>query len=485
MTFQFKIILVLLVVIICNVTFVLLSYLCLENNVPERPGIMIPTTPRLGNIANIMSNDVTILGSTPSLVNNPIGGKHSSTTTISGSSSSSSSSSSSTVSVWLAGIILDAIKIQPHIWESLIRLNCQHNIGIHIIAKYNTEEATQVRNDYVHSFKYEDKTNGYEHERKHKHKQCAPFIIYDQGDNQNIESDIPLKNNEIRIESNNDGKVSNKGSSSSSSSSSSNRIDRLSHLRDFQRNILHKEIFVNKEKQDGDIDEGVIILADLDLYQFPSIKRIINQIQRLRIDKVYPHDAVCAMGTTINFGSQIGGNEIRKKKKKLIRIPFYYDTFATVFLPDTFSHPLSRRLISHNYPNEDPKLVRSNDQVYGNFTQAHIWNYFMEKGKELLDNGSSSSSTHTRSGNVPVKSCFGGMAMYKSSVYFNMRCQYELKREIINQQRMNDTSIMKYASSKEERPCEHVVFHDCLSGILPTFAIAVNPLLQTLWRRDT
>ena len=118
-------------------------------------------------------------------------------------------------------------------------------------------------------------------------------------------------------------------------------------------------------------------------------------------------------------------------------------------------------------------MVRSNDQIKGNFTQAHIWKYLTNKGKL------------SETGNVPVRSCFGGITAYRSIVYLNEECQYGLDKDFIEDQKYNNTSIMRYATNKEERPCEHVVFHDCLRRKVPKFDIAVNPHLITFWQRDT
>ncbi len=317
--------------------------------------------------------------------------------------------------VWLAGIILDTSRIQERVWKSIVHLNCQHNVGIHIVAKLNVEKGLKMRDSVCKSFEY-------------SRSQCAPFIIHQQDDQL----------------------------FASSREAVDNRIDRISILRDHQRNSLMKEAFSNDTVR----HHGGIILADLDLFKFPPVELIVDQIELLK-GSSYPHDAICAIGTTLHF---------EKKGKPL---PFYYDTYSTVFLPDTFSHPLSRRLIPHLYLGEDPRLVRSNDQVDGNFTQADIWKYFVEKGKQ-----------HRRTGNVPVRSCFGGFTIYRSKVYFEEGCQYKLNKDIIEEAPTQGKTILRYASSKEKRPCEHIVFHDCLVQEQSKFNIAVNPNLVTLWQRD-
>ena len=77
------------------------------------------------------------------------------------------------------------------------------------------------------------------------------------------------------------------------------------------------------------------------------------------------------------------------------------------------------------------------------------------------------------------------MSIYKAKTYFNSNCKYELDRDIIRSVELNrnDTkSLMRYASKKEERPCEHVVFHDCLQKHDDHFDIAINPKLLAYWK---
>lgn len=393
LSYHAKICLLLSLAIIFNISFTLLSYLYLEDDVPDRPGVLIPLV--YDKVSEGEKVDFEFSNSS-SIVDN-----HSSTTVI-----------------WLAGIILDTMKIHPNIWDSVIHLNCKYDIGIHMITEANVVEGEKKRDElYKKYYSFE-------------HTKCAPFIIMDQNNSSFT--------NGGRLEI--------------------NRIDRISKLRDYQRRFLQQNALKNN------LDKGVIILMDLDLYELPSIELIYNHTQEMK-DTSYQYDAVCAIGTTVNFGRAAGN-----KKRKIV--PFYYDTYATVFLPDTFSHPLSRRLIPHFFQGEDPQMVRSNDQMNGSFTQSDIWKYFANQGKKM------------KTGKVPVKSCFGGMTIYKASVYFNRGCKYTLSKEVIEKQRNNQTSIMRYANNKEQRPCEHVVLHDCLSSKVPEFEMAVGSDMMTIWKRD-
>lgn len=240
-----------------------------------------------------------------------------------------------------------------------------------------------------------------------------------------------------------------------------NRIDRISILRDVQRMLLHDKYSNNLKKNDslvsfdtrrarggshddneggnnGGSNRGVVILADLDLFELPKVDLLMDQAHQLLMaqqnkgelqlqqkhqksqqpSSSYPHDAICASGVTMNLS--------KKKKQKS-----YYDTFATVFYPDTFSHPLKRRLRSNNYyPNENPNLVRSNHNQNGNFTQRHMYNYIKEEGKK------------SDTGNVRVTSCFGGLAMYKANVYFQSKCRYRLDRDYVNALLVEEAAVV-------------------------------------------
>lgn len=314
-----------------------------------------------------------------------------------------------TTSIWLAGIVLDGSQIKSIVWDAILELNCYHNIGIHIITKESAEEAL-----HLYSIKV-----------KAENKQCAPVKIQ----NQNVFSKRYLEI--IRT--------------------SRKRIDRISALRDAHRELLREEFLYS---------EGIVLLADLDLEILPKTSIVMDQISKvkgngpvMRRNDEYEHDAICANGSGIS----------KPRKGKIVGK--YYDTFATVFWPDTFALPLKNRASKVLYEGEDPKLVRSDDAKHGKFTQQHMFNYFKNEGIK------------TNTGNVRVTSCFGGLAIYKSKPYFEEKCNYQLNN-------IDSSKIMRYASKKERRPCEHVVFHDCLRNNVDGFNIAVNPNMISYWKRN-
>lgn len=201
-------------------------------------------------------------------------------------------------------------------------------------------------------------------------------------------------------------------------------------------------------------------MSDFDLWKISTSENIIKNVNRiLQIPSRFPQDVICANGMTLHAPKVNGDTPLR----------LYYDTFATVFLPDTFSFPLRDRYFGKSYPGEDLNMIRSEDWR-GKVSQMFFHQWFIQQGYA------------SESGIVRVRSCFGGIGIYRANVYFEEKCQYAL-REDINKLKSNHSSIMRYAN-KEERPCEHVVFHECLRNHVDNFDIGVDPRMISFWRQD-
>ena len=168
-------------------------------------------------------------------------------------------------------------------------------------------------------------------------------------------------------------------------------------------------------------------------------------------------DAICASGVMEN----LIGNETTRR---------YYDTYATVLNKDTFLMKLENRLIPRVYEGENVHLVRTDEkEPMPQFLIAEIFRHYAK---------------NTRSGAVRVRSCFGGFTLYRAKYYLREDCKYQLDEETIEKGRNDSSSIMRYASAVTERPCEHVVLHDCLHkdrGDGTDFRIAVHPKMRTRW----
>jgi hypothetical protein len=215
-----------------------------------------------------------------------------------------------------------------------------------------------------------------------------------------------------------------------------NRIDRIAYLRDVQRDTLRRQ-FIDNSTEKIDMKRSAVIVMDLDLYQIPSNAEIVREV-RLLMEDQDGADVICAAGIMFRpFG--------------------YYDVFATVLNPSSFAYPLNGRLVNEYRKEDDKTRVRSNN-VYGAFTQLDLLADFEEKA---------SMSTKEY---VPVRSCFGGMAVYRASTWFLTSCKYN----------SDSSGLMEFANAADGRPCEHVVFHECLSEHDLSTIIAVKPSLQPL-----
>jgi len=290
--------------------------------------------------------------------------------------------------VYLVGLVRDASFISTDLFHKLVELNCKHGFGIHVVAESGKEHAIA---------RYQERQSQYSRKLDDT---CAPFVIIDEPD------------------------------SLSKTSNHLDRVGRIAHLRDFQRDRL--QLAFNGRATDSD----VVILVDFDLFSIPSVDTITQEACNMihRSD----HDVVCAAG--------------------LMHRPYgYYDTFATILKPDTFVYPMRGRLMGSRR-GENLALVRSDD-LFGTVTQEHILAYFENKKYQ------------TSHGAVPVKSCFGGMAFYRASKWFNPKCCYSMSTE----------QTKEYANKSDGRPCEHVVFHLCLSNNDASTEIVVQPKLRTLW----
>lgn len=69
-------------------------------------------------------------------------------------------------------------------------------------------------------------------------------------------------------------------------------------------------------------------------------------------------------------------------------------------------------------------------------------------------------------GVYPLRSCFGGLAVYKPSLYLNQQCNYDTFPEPLD----------RYAGS-DGRVCEHLVLHECLHHFHPHLAVGILPNL--------
>lgn len=222
-------------------------------------------------------------------------------------------------------------------------------------------------------------------------------------------------------------------------SSRNGRIRRIQLVRDYQRRRI--QTLFGFVRHDGSLDldnkDVRIVLADLDINAFPSSDQVVQNAKTMTVH------GLCAAG-------------IMKEKRDTFS---YYDTFATILLPNTFVYPIRGRLREEARPEEDSNLI-----VGKSFSAQDLYQWFQNHG----GNGGNGAATP-----VQVKSCFGGLTIYQASIWLNdQKCSYENDEPKINE---------KYANKYDSKPCEHVVLHNCLHSKMSDFTLAVQPDMTTLW----
>jgi hypothetical protein len=333
---------------------------------------------------------------------------------------------------WLASLVLDGSKdISNDVFTYLVDLNCHHNFPVHLVVKTGEQAIMDQREEYI--------VNG----RNMPTSDCAAFHVVKE----------PVGTGDIK-----------------------NRVDRISHLRNFQRESIHTLMMMGGEM--GEITEkDVVILLDSDLRSMGNIGNLLKEVKRLQ-DRSTKTDAICAAG--------VDGHRN------------YYDTFATVLLPNTFFYPKEMRLNETLHSEEDEtKVLISNGRLRTQgkvgMLQREMVPYLeslatnepirgmgrpgkpggrggrpmgmMSMGHRPLAKASSPSLP------VPVRSCFGGLTLYRAEVWFNPQCTYQTSHKADHM----------YANRDDERPCEHVVFHNCLRRVDSTFEIGVQPELAPIY----
>ena len=199
-----------------------------------------------------------------------------------------------------------------------------------------------------------------------------------------------------------------------------NGIDRLSIIRDKQRERLQS--FYEDRFETTSPVEHVIVL-DLDLHRTPMASDVVRAVQYLDGDGSSA-DAICANGLTMDG-----------------KLP--YDSYATVLLPDTFL----------GY------FLRSNPTLMPNESSSVI-DAYIEATTKPTSTGSTTNNF------LPVKSCFGGMAIYRADAWFANECKYFADYT---------KDHVKYIAAATDRVCEHVAFNHCLqSKYKNDFSIAVH-----------
>lgn len=219
------------------------------------------------------------------------------------------------------------------------------------------------------------------------------------------------------------------------------RVQKLAFVRDFQRGKLMDFVAKNKLSRES----SIILLMDLDLLELPPVSQIMDagrsiwgDKNKLTNDMISPTvDAVCAGGVTVDDQDGMEG---------------YYDSLATIFEPDTYMVPLADREISSLRPGENKDLIIQDNGL--NF--YNIWKWIKQQER------------------VPVRSCFGGMTLYKASVFLDHRCSYSTPGPGIN---ISGYEVINVGV------CEHIVLNTCLQSVVG-MRISILPALRTRWSEN-
>ncbi|KAL7564315.1 hypothetical protein ACA910_007168 [Epithemia clementina (nom. ined.)] len=472
-------------------------------------------------------------------------------------------------SLVLAGLVLETSDIRQSTWDFLHEMSCLYQAPIHIVArKVTSEQLEQGHHCWCAPFWIDEQDSLYQNKQQKKNRQLHNVAEHQHwGNCTDCEpsSSTPPSSHLLP----------------------ENRVQRLALLRDLQRDRIHELWFQENEMAERNLensttarsahqtkdtldaptlrldkDNSVIVLLDLDVWKLPNPAQIIQ-----RAKTMHTYDVVCGAGHWLDhpvemakqqlhkFQSRRKRNTNNKPEYPLASLPerpedllFYYDNFAFVAWPDTYGFPDYKRLSHRYYYGEDTSIIphplKATKSKPDLFTQYDLMLYLQQEAaahnsetyehrqRDQVDDDTNDSIKSNHMNNqennlfnlAPVRSCFGGLGLYRASAWFTPVCRYNLFEMIVkentaskrNQSKSGSgsdmtywplwmqfksgdynlsTNIMRYASKKERFPCEHVVFHDCLyrvafpqryneNSVYHQPHIAVDPELVVHWRNS-
>ena len=300
---------------------------------------------------------------------------------------------SPTQNIILAGLSHSPNDMSPDVFDFLVEMNCQYSVRLLILAVSDFDFFQVEYNGARKNGSYG--------------RECAPLNIF----------------HSPHIDSN--------GS-----------IGSVGELREYQKHVIRDEL--GGGRSDGDYDNSIILLVDLDVGELPSSGKVINHAKAMGSGGSQV-DGLCSNGV-LGFSDDAEG---------------YYDVYSTVLLPDTFVCPVKWRSIPEVRPEEDPKLIVSSAHGEGSFTNVDLFRWFQQQGRR----------ENSRAMNaVPVRSCFGGLAIYRASKFLDTRCSYSYG---------NEHEINAKYKSRNGKVSEHLVWNTCMKSVDPNFVIAVQPDMTT------
>ena len=365
---------------------------------------------------------------------------------------------------WIMGLVYDSTQIQSKILTQLLELNCGGNgngknsdndggylnFDIHIMAKYGAS----IMNELFHEA--QQRCYGGDDFSSTTTTTCGSMVFED---DPIVSSSNQTTTSTTTTSSTNGSYDGNNSTTSKLPFAIGNRVRRIAYIRDHQRDSVYESIMKKTAKTTTttngatvssnkvvDLESSIVMLIDLDLYKIPTNEEIRTKL----IDRI-----IGGGGSKEGEEEEQGGGEERYDvlcSSGLMHHPFgYYDIFATVLQDGTFIYPLSGRQNNTPMEYENVNMIRSNS-IYGTrLTQEQF--YF----DYLLSHQQQRNADTV----VPVRSCFGGLTMYRGSTYFNRNCRYSLPNEY---DKKLDPKLYyrRFANLEDGQPCEHVLFHECL-----------------------
>ena len=224
------------------------------------------------------------------------------------------------------------------------------------------------------------------------------------------------------------------------------RIATIKRIREHQREMLRDKVGLNVK----DLKRNVIALFDLDMFDYPPILKVIDVSGKYMFSSLNENmvkedniDAICSNGIQ------------RSRWWDQFPRKVYYDVFATILLPNTWPVLESKRTVPRG-------LLEGENITMSKISQPGLLDHFLTEGFQKSKDSYKP---------VPVRSCFGGLTLYRADLWLHPTCRYDLYNK----------SLDVYRGKEEQQTCEHVVFHECLRQQREDFSIAVQPDMMTLW----
>ena len=352
------------------------------------------------------------------------------------------SSSASAPNILLAGIAYSDDTISDVAIKYLIQAACDHQIKSHILISKRNENASMNKKVYMMTqHMYVPLAQG----GTRRQPNCASLIkIKTAPDQMQLINATRIRMTETgEIQSLQKDYHGYTEKAPNSPLDGLNRIAKIKRVREHQRQqVKHGEALKMKN-----LKEFVVGVIDLDMFDYPALSKVIN------ISETYMLHSLNNKGATRY--TTICSNGLQRSR---YWEPFpqrnYYDTFATLLLPNTWPVLESNRVVPRG------ELERENVTM-AKISQQELLNWFLREGSKGND-------VYVP---VPVRSCFGGLTLYRADAWLHPRCRYDTY----------DKRVDVYRGKKEQHTCEHIVFHECLRREYKEVSIAVQPDMVTLW----